>query len=89
MGPPELSGERAVMARSLVYLYLAGGTLTLLLFLTLPRPEASVPGMLAVIGAAYALAAGALVAFNRLPHWSFPVTGAFSHATWVIDKNEA
>ncbi len=69
----EFSGERAVMARSLAYLFLSGATLTLLLLAALPHPEANVAGMIAVVAAAYAISAAVLIAFNRIPRWMFAV----------------
>src|SRR3712207_4606678 len=61
---------RGVMARSLMYLFAAGGALTLcsLLFQTAATEETRI----ATTGiAAFALAAVLLVGYDRLPIWAF------------------
>lgn len=72
----ELSGERAVMARSLSYLFFAGGFVVAVLLAVLPHPEADVPAMAVVIGVSLLISFAILLAFNRIPSWVFPVLGA-------------
>jgi diguanylate cyclase (GGDEF)-like protein/putative nucleotidyltransferase with HDIG domain len=69
--PAGAAADRAAMARAATYLYAAGGTLALI-SLALPKiPEANAQGILALLAAAYAVAALLLMAFDRLPLWAF------------------
>jgi diguanylate cyclase (GGDEF)-like protein/putative nucleotidyltransferase with HDIG domain len=61
-----------LMARSLAYLFAAGGLITLVLFLLLPRPEASTPGMLGVVGAALAIGIAIEIGAERIPASAYP-----------------
>jgi diguanylate cyclase (GGDEF)-like protein/putative nucleotidyltransferase with HDIG domain len=61
-----------LMARSLAYLFAAGGFITLVLFLLLPRPEANTAGMLGVVGAALAFGLAIEVTAGRLPARAYP-----------------
>ena len=66
------AGERhALMARTLALLFGAGASLSLLLFLALPHPEANVPGMLATIGVTFAVTAWAALRGDRLSDSAF------------------
>ena len=72
------AGERhALMARTLALLFGAGASLSLLLFLALPHPEANVPGMLATIGVTFVGTAWAALRGDRLPEHAFAWLVAF------------
>ena len=71
LGDP--SANPAVMARTFAYFFLMGGSLVLLVLALPHSSEIDEPGMLVVAGAAYAGAALYLLAFDRLPRWSFHV----------------
>lgn len=69
--PADASADRAVMARSFMYLYGAGAAMA---FLTLALPHASdrwAPGVALVGACAAAVALLTLVGFDRLPVWYF------------------
>ena len=65
------TGDRTAMARSGAYLFAAGASMALILFLTLPRPEADTLGMLGTVAAAYALAVAVVVGFDRISEGTF------------------
>jgi len=66
-----------LMARSLAYLFAAGGLVTLVLFLLLPHPEANTAGILSVAGAALVFGLAIEVADGRLPRRAYPwIVGA-------------
>jgi len=66
-----------LMARSLAYLFAAGGLVTLVLFLLLPHPEANTAGILSVAGAALVFGLAIEIADGRLPRRAYPwIVGA-------------
>jgi diguanylate cyclase (GGDEF)-like protein/putative nucleotidyltransferase with HDIG domain len=70
---PLEAGERhALMARTLALLFAAGASLSLMLFLALPHPEANVTGMLATIAVTFAATAWVVARGERLPGRAFP-----------------
>ena len=67
------TGERnALMARTLALLFAAGASLSLMLFLVLPHPEANVSGMLATIGVTFAITAWVVARGERIPPAAYP-----------------
>ena len=67
----EERGDRAVMARSLMYLFAAGGTVTLMSLLI---PSAHDANRIAITGSsAFGIAALLLLAYDRIPIWGFQV----------------
>ena len=71
--PLDAGQRHALMARTLALLFAAGASLSLLLFLALPHPEANVPGMLATIGVTFAGTAWVIWRGDRLPEAAFPL----------------
>src|SRR5205814_7775651 len=72
-GPAVFSVEsdRSLMARSLVYVYAAGATLTLVSALTIPSASHTQTMAAAAAGYAFALL---LTAFERMPHWALQLS---------------
>src|SRR3954462_9988725 len=68
----EAAERRALMARWLALLFGAGACLSLALFFALPHPEADMPSLLAVIGAAFALTACVGLWGERIPDTTYP-----------------
>ena len=67
------TGERnALMARTLALLFAAGASLSLMLFLVLPHPEANVSGMLATIGVTFVITAWVVARGERIPPAAYP-----------------
>ncbi len=67
------SGQRnALMARTLALLFAAGASLSLMLFLVLPHPEANVTGMLATIGVTFVVTAWVVARGERIPAGAYP-----------------
>jgi diguanylate cyclase (GGDEF)-like protein/putative nucleotidyltransferase with HDIG domain len=64
--------RRAVMARTLAFLFAAGAMLSLSILLLLPHPEADVPGMLATAGLAFATALAILLRHDRIAPATYP-----------------
>ena len=69
--PRAVRGDRITMARTFTYLFGAGATLALISLLFPHSPDRDTLGVLIVALAAYAIAIGFLVAFDRLPLWAF------------------
>jgi diguanylate cyclase (GGDEF)-like protein/putative nucleotidyltransferase with HDIG domain len=68
-----VTGERnALMARTLALLFAAGASLSLMLFLVLPHPEANVSGMLATIAVTFAITACVVARRERIPAGAYP-----------------
>jgi diguanylate cyclase (GGDEF)-like protein len=67
------ASEPAVMARSLGWLYIAGATIGLISLLLPRAPHASVGALGVNIGLAYLGGVVVLVAFRRMPAWTFHV----------------
>jgi diguanylate cyclase (GGDEF)-like protein len=63
--------DRVTMARTFTYLFGMGATLVLVSFLLPHSPDRDTTGLVAVTVAAYAVALGFLVAFDRLPLWVY------------------
>ncbi|HKP90341.1 MAG TPA: diguanylate cyclase [Thermoleophilaceae bacterium] len=64
-------GDRAVMARSMMYLFVAGGAVTLM---SLLLPSAHDAERITITGAsAFGMAALLLLAYDRIPIWGFQV----------------
>src|SRR3989442_267578 len=61
-----------LMARSLAYLFAAGGLITLVLFLLLPHPEAGTAGMLSVAIAALVFGVAIEACAERIPAGAYP-----------------
>lgn len=61
------------MARAGAYMFFAVGFFALLSLLLSPFPQANVPALAGLVGCAWAMAAGLLVAFDRMPVWGFQV----------------
>ncbi len=53
-------------------MFAAGASLSLVLFLVLPHPEANVPGMLATIAVTFAVTAWVIVRGDRIPQGAYP-----------------
>ena len=68
----EAAEQSALMARTLALLFAAGASLSLMLFLVLPHPEANVPGMLATIGVTFAFTAWVIARGERIPPSTYP-----------------
>ena len=66
-----------MMARSLAFLFAAGATLSLVVLLALPHPEADVTGMAATIALAYCAALMMLRAHARIDVAAYPWLVAF------------
>jgi diguanylate cyclase (GGDEF)-like protein/putative nucleotidyltransferase with HDIG domain len=67
----EERGDRSVMARSLMYLFVAGGAVTLM---SLLFPNAHDTARIAITGvSAFGIAAVLLLAYDRIPIWGFQV----------------
>src|SRR5688572_4135294 len=64
--------RKALMARTLALLFGAGASLSLVLFLVLPHPEANVGGMLAAIGATFVVTACVIARGKRIPENFYP-----------------
>ena len=60
------------MARTLALLFGAGASMSLLLFLVLPHPEANVGGMLATIGVTFMVTAYVVARGERIPEYMYP-----------------
>ncbi len=65
--------DPAVMARAGAHLFFAVGFFALVSLLLSPFPQANVPSLAGLVGCAWALAAGMLVAYDRMPAWGFQV----------------
>jgi hypothetical protein len=63
--------DRATMARTFAYLFAMGATLVLVSLLFPHSPDRDTTGLVIATIAAYAVAAGFLVAFDRLPLWMY------------------
>lgn len=68
----EARERNALMARTLALLFAAGASLSLVLFLALPHPEADVPGMLATIAVTFAITAWVVGRADRIPAGAYP-----------------
>ena len=66
-----LRAERATMARTFTYLFGMGATLVLVSLLLPHSPDRDTMGLVIATTAAYAVALGFLIAFDRLPVWAF------------------
>jgi diguanylate cyclase (GGDEF)-like protein len=69
-----VADDRATMARTFTYLFGVGATL---LFVTMPlphSPDRDTAGLVAVGLVAYVLAAGFLIAYERVPRWLFEIS---------------
>ena len=69
---PEAAERRALMSRTLAFMFAAGGSLTFLLFLALPHPEADVTGILFVVAATFVLTAWMIARGERIQAPAFP-----------------
>ena len=69
---PNTDERNALMARTLALLFAAGASLSLMLFLVLPHPEADVRGMLATIGFTFAATAWVVTRGERIPTSLYP-----------------
>ncbi|HVS28772.1 MAG TPA: GGDEF domain-containing protein [Solirubrobacteraceae bacterium] len=81
----EVRTDRALMARSMMYLFAAGATVSLVLVLVLPAGIDQ--GRIFVTSACgYALAGALLIGYDRLPKWAFVVFLAVETALieWTI-----
>src|SRR4051794_2087797 len=72
--------DRATMARTFTYLFGAGATLLLLSLLFPHSPDRDTAGLLVATLAAYLMAAGFLVAWDRPPLWAFEASPALGTA---------
>ena len=72
--------QRELMARALAYLFAAGSLITLVLYAVLPHPEASTPGMLAVVLLALAVGVGLEIGAELIPQRAYP---------WVVAGGSA
>ena len=70
-GPSAVREDRVTMARTFTYLFGAGATLVLLSLLFPHSPDRETTGLLITTLVAYLVAAGFLVAWDRLPLWAF------------------
>jgi diguanylate cyclase (GGDEF)-like protein/putative nucleotidyltransferase with HDIG domain len=70
--PLEAAERHALMVRTLALLFAAGASLSLILFLALPHPEANVPGMLATIGVTFMGTAWVAARGDQIPMSAFP-----------------
>src|SRR3954469_16824714 len=68
--------DRATLARTFTYLFGAGATLVLLSLLFPHSPDRDTAGLLVATLAAYLMAAGFLVAWDRPPLWAFEASPA-------------
>ena len=66
-----LRADRATMARTFTYLFGMGATLVLVSLLLPHSPDRDTTGLLVATIAAYAVALGFLIVFDRLPVWAF------------------
>ena len=71
--PLTVREDRVTMARTFTYLFGTGATLVLLSLLFPHSPERDTTGLLITTLAAYLVAIGFLVAWDRLPLWAFEV----------------
>jgi diguanylate cyclase (GGDEF)-like protein/putative nucleotidyltransferase with HDIG domain len=79
-GETGLGVQRELMARALAYLFAAGSLITLVLYAVLPHPEASTPGMLAVVLLALAVGVGLEIGAELIPQRAYP---------WVVAGGSA
>jgi diguanylate cyclase (GGDEF)-like protein len=63
--------DRATMARTFTYLFATGATLVLVSLLLPHSPDRDTTGLVIATVAAYAVALGFLIAFDRLPLWVY------------------
>ncbi|TMK69784.1 MAG: diguanylate cyclase, partial [Actinobacteria bacterium] len=63
--------DRGTMARTFTYLFGTGATLVLISLLLPHSPDRDTTGLVIAMVAAYAVALGFLIAFDRLPLWVF------------------
>jgi diguanylate cyclase (GGDEF)-like protein len=63
--------DRATMARTFTYLFSMGATLALISLLLPHSPDRDTTGLVIATIAAYAVAAGFLIVFDRLPLWVY------------------
>src|SRR5215211_1353774 len=71
LGATRVREERATMARTFTYLFGMGATLVLVSLLLPHSPDRDTMGLVIATAAAYAVALGFLIAFDRLPVWAF------------------
>src|SRR5919197_1001302 len=71
LDPSRLREDRVTMARTFAYLFGLGATLVLISLLLPHSPDRDTTGLVVATGAAYLVAIGLLVAFDRLPLWAF------------------
>src|SRR5581483_7174193 len=71
--PSAVREDRVTMARTFIYLFGAGATLVLVSMLFPHSPDRDTAGLLITALAAYLVAAGFLLVFDRLPMWAFEV----------------
>jgi len=69
--PRKVREDRVTMARTFTYLFGTGATLVLLSLLFPSSPDRDTTGLLITTLAAYLVAIGFLVAWDRLPLWAF------------------
>src|SRR3954462_13095159 len=72
--------DRATMGRTFTYLFGAGATLLLLSMLFPHSADRDTAGLLVATLAAYLVAVGFLVAWDRLPLWAFEASPALGTA---------
>jgi diguanylate cyclase (GGDEF)-like protein len=71
LDPSRLREDRVTMARTFTYLFGMGATLVLISLLLPHSPDRDTTGLVITTAAAYAVALGFLIAFDRLPLWAF------------------
>src|SRR5919197_3350709 len=71
LDPSRLREDRVTMARTFAYLFGLGATLVLISLLLPHSPDRDTTGLVITTAAAYAVALGFLIAFDRLPLWAF------------------
>jgi diguanylate cyclase (GGDEF)-like protein len=69
--PAAVREDRVTMARTFTYLFAAGATLVLISLLLPHSPDRDTTGLVITMLAAYLVAVGFLVAFDKLPLWMF------------------
>src|SRR3954451_6697285 len=71
LGASHVREDRVTMARTFSYLFGMGATLVLISLLLPHSPDRDTTGLLVTMGAAYTVALGFLIVFDRLPLWLF------------------